>query len=960
MSKFKISSKENDIVSLNYEIGGISNNYNKKTAEALSIMEKVDRYDDFSVLKIPLINYKQTPQTFPYGIEYTPFHEKLQIKGVILPHQKTAAEKFLKELRGFGLLADTVGSGKTFEAGLILSELASRGKISSTLFVVPKQTLAAWKEVMEEKFGMGKDTIYVASHNPSLINDKSIELSNGIISVNRNVIVATEDFVRWNENAIKHLLFHAIVVDEAHHLSEEKGEYAKALKLLSYFMIIKKQQKVPYCLLLSATPHSGNLEKMFRLWYFIRCKGGVPQDYDEKLDMNRTDEYRKEKNYYKNVICRGATTVAEYISIYKKLILEPEDNYSRDIPKKYEEYINSIIFNEEVSKICWENYNIYNNDEKKYSKLNDIDKSNLRDLFLQNNQKEKELVLNEINSYYHKSVMGSIMIRQKNNTNVEKNVENYYFLPTTSTKTELNFKKNKVDYKVNYDNLEKIYMNIEGQFVEKTMLEYCNSIDNIANKQMIASEFLIGDVCRDLNAFNNKEIFTKDKSHTYYGQQFQKSLSIPCDSNRLIIVKNYKSKNDILTAKIKKLDELLSTRFKDERVILFFDYSNKNKVKQEWDIVNEYLQSKEIYKDRILFADKNVDKHQVELDFKSDKRFNAILIAADASFTEGINLQTSKIIINFQITSDPLSMDQRIGRVFRLGQKDDVTIVSFAAMNELEGYSLAYYNRIGLISEVNGDATIISGSNNDKMIAIQCPNCQKVALMTKEEYNDPLNVKSTLCNNTFKGCKNIKMEEINVYEFKCDNASCDAVLRRDDNNDGYKCFSSYSEHRMKLYHDASIKNRKYGCSKLCVMKNCNKFRELGDSCMIMKKFNSYKRLQISDCIVICSTCKAEGKNNCTPDCSFEGNINTLDQINSCMRCSESRCTPKPFKIDFNSDWESKCPKCSGNLIPNKAQTFNMYIQKLYEFEDGGVSFCENFLKEAEKTDHVKAILSINE
>ncbi len=68
------------------------------------------------------------------------------------------------------------------------------------------------------------------------------------------------------------------------------------MKLLSLLMVTKKRANSTYCVLLSATPHSGNLDKMFRLWYFVRCKGGNPDDFDVKDDKDRTIDYKKKKN----------------------------------------------------------------------------------------------------------------------------------------------------------------------------------------------------------------------------------------------------------------------------------------------------------------------------------------------------------------------------------------------------------------------------------------------------------------------------------------------------------------------------------------------------------------------------------------------------------------------------------------------------------------------------------------
>ena len=111
-----------------------------------------------------------------------------------------------------------------------------------------------------------------------------------------------------------------------------------------------------------------------------------------------------------------------------------------------------------------------------------------------------------------------------------------------------------------------------------------------------------------------------------------------------------------------------------------------------------------------------------------------MLVVKDPSFTEGVNLQSGSVIINFQVTPDPLAMDQRIGRIFRLGQKNDVTIYSLADMNRLEGFALLYFSRIGLMSSNSGDATIIAGSNNDRMVAVRCDRCGQVKLYSQEDY----------------------------------------------------------------------------------------------------------------------------------------------------------------------------------------------------------------------------------
>lgn len=115
---------------------------------------------------------------------------------------------------------------------------------------------------MEMKFGLGKGVLRHVGKDFDLTADE-LESAGGERQFSRPVrplIVTMEDFAEWPESVAK-LLFDVIVVDEAHNLCVEEGQYAKAMKLLSLMMVTKKQANMTYCLLLSATPHSGNLER---------------------------------------------------------------------------------------------------------------------------------------------------------------------------------------------------------------------------------------------------------------------------------------------------------------------------------------------------------------------------------------------------------------------------------------------------------------------------------------------------------------------------------------------------------------------------------------------------------------------------------------------------------------------------------------------------------------------------
>jgi len=80
-----------------------------------------------------------------------------------------------------------------------------------------------------------------------------------------------------------------------------------------------------------------------------------------------------------------------------------------------------------------------------------------------------------------------------------------------------------------------------------------------------------------------------------------------------------------------------------------------------------------------------------------------VLIATEAG-GEGINLQFCSHIINFDLPWNPMRLEQRIGRVHRLGQKQDVMIYNFAVKNTMEEHVLKLlYEKISLFEKVIGE-----------------------------------------------------------------------------------------------------------------------------------------------------------------------------------------------------------------------------------------------------------------
>ncbi|RAL26598.1 DEAD/DEAH box helicase [Thermoflavimicrobium daqui] len=84
-----------------------------------------------------------------------------------------------------------------------------------------------------------------------------------------------------------------------------------------------------------------------------------------------------------------------------------------------------------------------------------------------------------------------------------------------------------------------------------------------------------------------------------------------------------------------------------------------------------------------------------------------VMVATEAG-GEGINLQFCHHIINYDMPWNPMRVEQRIGRVHRLGQKNDVYIYNFATKNTIEEHIIwLLHEKIQLFETVIGELEVI-------------------------------------------------------------------------------------------------------------------------------------------------------------------------------------------------------------------------------------------------------------
>ena len=145
-------------------------------------------------------------------------------------------------------------------------------------------------------------------------------------------------------------------------------------------------------------------------------------------------------------------------------------------------------------------------------------------------------------------------------------------------------------------------------------------------------------------------------------------------------------------AKAIKLIEMIQSI--DDKCIVFTEY-RATQVYLQW-LLNEHGISSVLFRGGFKRGKKDWMKQL----FKDHAQ---VMIATEAA-GEGINLQFCHHLINYDLPWNPMRIEQRIGRIHRFGQTNDVKIYNFSIEDSIEDHVLnLLYNKINLFERVVGE-----------------------------------------------------------------------------------------------------------------------------------------------------------------------------------------------------------------------------------------------------------------
>lgn len=267
----------------------------------------------------------------------------------LMPYQLDPAKLALKSTRQRILIADTVGLGKTLEAGILMSELIARGKGKRILVVTVKSMMTQFQKEMWNRFTIPLvrlDSSKIqkiranlpSNYNPFFYYDKTIV---SIDTLKRDVEYRTH---------LENAYWDIIVIDEAQNVAE-RGDHQAQRSRLAKLLADRSDTMI----MLSATPHDGRAKSFASLMNMLDPTAIADPENYTKEDIKGLCIRRFKKDVKDQVsgsfLERNITLTKHYSSLWKNCW---DEKYQLDSWAKQDSRLDNTHFAKLTPQWTWD------------------------------------------------------------------------------------------------------------------------------------------------------------------------------------------------------------------------------------------------------------------------------------------------------------------------------------------------------------------------------------------------------------------------------------------------------------------------------------------------------------------------------------------------------------------------------------------------------------------------------
>lgn len=227
-------------------------------------------------------------------------------------HQERAVLEALSRWPIRVLFADEVGLGKTFEIAATIAFLRRFGGVKRVVILTPKSVLQQWQDELIDHFSI-EAWLYDSSARRYVFPGKDpVQVAEGPLSRNSpDIVLISAQFARGNktigsifekEGAV---LPELLVVDEAHSARISSDISEKKKKTLMFKMLEQLTASIPHIILATATPMQKDVEEYHSMLNLL----GLPK------------QWKKSKNYITSLRLIASETPPDISDAYNAYLL---------------------------------------------------------------------------------------------------------------------------------------------------------------------------------------------------------------------------------------------------------------------------------------------------------------------------------------------------------------------------------------------------------------------------------------------------------------------------------------------------------------------------------------------------------------------------------------------------------------------------------------------------------------
>lgn len=591
-------------------------------------------------------------------------------------HQFKPVMKFIESTTGRLLIADEVGLGKTIESMYIWEELIARENSKRLLIVCPAVLCEKWKNDMYNYFSIEADIVKAKD----LL--ESIEQANSRPLQKHFALIVSLEGIRFKEKrkkthsdsdksklderleelaaSIKEEIFDLVIIDEAHYLRNSKTASFKTAS--------KLRDNTKNLVLLSATPIQTGENNLFNLLNILS-----PEEFYDKYAFEQilldSQKFIKLSN-----LLRGNASIEDYEELLSEI--KNESYFYKEDPliAKFEKELPSII---DDRKKCLEYFNKFT---RKVFYASYITRTRKRDAFETRAIRDPHTYTYELSPY-----------------------ENYLY---TSVSEALEKASEEADSFCQFQIIAR--QRQMASCMPAAFMDWKTKKENNDFKTSIEEQLL-----DDLGYYeddDNEEDFDDDENEIKRTIDFDITETISHININLEDLIEHDSK-------YLKVKEVISEKIANDpeaKIIIFSFYRGTIKY-----LTQRF--AKDGFSCISMMGGPKLNKHEIIKNFRENPSIKILLSTEVGS--EGIDLQFCDTELNYDLPWNPMRLEQRIGRIDRIGQKSQLLhIINMICKESIEDRVLQrLYDRINIFKNSIGDIEEILG-NEIQTLAIDLLN----------------------------------------------------------------------------------------------------------------------------------------------------------------------------------------------------------------------------------------------